>query len=127
MKTRGTRPLVAHGVDELPGLIVTKGHQRIALPRVPWRARPAPELLWDADRFQSGPASRAGLQLVPFSGAEHKAALAPIDFDIVQAARALVPAAGQLRTLQDSRRPALELSQYGHPIVQVGDVSPARL
>src|SRR5438046_2721393 len=89
METGRTGTLVANGIDELPGLVITKGHERIALFRIARAARPAMKFLGDEDRFQSGPAPPPGLKFVPVAGDEHEAAFAAVDLDIIQAAPAL--------------------------------------
>src|SRR6266516_1172775 len=119
MKAGAAGSLVADGVDELPGLVVTEGDEGIALLRVSWRPGPAPELFGDGDRLQTRAASCAGLQLVPLAGDEDERSLATVEFHIIEAAPAFVATGGEFAALEHTGRVALKLSQDRDPIVQV--------
>src|SRR5689334_15561735 len=93
-------PLVANGIDELPGLIVAKGHQRIAFAGIARRAGPFPELLGNGDCLQAGTARFASLQLVPFTGDKDERAFTAINLDVIETAPAFVAAAGQFAALE---------------------------
>src|SRR5207248_1629544 len=104
---------------EFTCLAVPERHQRVPLARIARRTPHFPELLRNGDRLQPGAAGFAGLKLVPLAGDEHKRPLAAVDFDVIEAAPALVAAAGEFAALEYARRAALEFSEDGRPVVEI--------